>query len=374
MKRKNVRVFSRIASVVFCLLLISVNPVISIEGDKKQSGEEGDNNGFMVLPVLGSSPETGFMIGGVLQYYFRETGSNPESRPSTFTSVFVYTAKKQITSILSLDLYRKNEEFRISGGLTYNKFPNKFWGIGSDTIDENEEDYIPELIGMNLLAKKRFRPGMYLGLQYEFLKANIIDLEDGGMLSPGIIPGSKGGIVTRLSLMFDHDLRDNIFSASRGNYYSLNFNIFDNAFGSDFNFTTVTMDLRQYFSIFDNQVLALQGYMRALSGTPPFQMLSLLGGESYLRGYYLGRYREKNMITCQMEYRTADWKNIGMVAFAGLGNVGKKFSDIEFNDLKHSVGFGFRYTVSKKERVKIRMDFGFGKNSSGMYITLNEAF
>ncbi len=374
MNRFTLRNLTIILSRVLCLLVLAANPVIAIEDIKKQSGGEEDNNGFLILPVLGSSPETDFMFGGVTQYYFREPGSDPDSRPSTFSAVFIYTTKKQIVSILSLELYRKNEEFQISGGLTYTKFPDKFWGIGNNTIDDNEEDYTPELIGFSLFAKKRFRPGLYLGLEYEFYKSNIIEVETGGILSSGSIPGSTGGIASTVGLMLDYDHRDNIFSATSGQFFSFRANFFDESFGSDYNFKTATVDLRQYFSIFDDQVFAVQAYMRALSGIPPFQMLSLLGGESYLRGYYMGRYREKNMLTCQMEYRTSDWKNIGMVAFAGLGNVGNKLSDIEFGDLKHSVGFGFRYTISRAERVKIRMDFGFGKDSSGMYLSLNEAF
>ncbi|MFC1492746.1 BamA/TamA family outer membrane protein [candidate division KSB1 bacterium] len=374
MKREARKLSAILSLMIFFQLIISVSPATSQESENKQSVDEEKNSGYLILPVLGSSPETDFMFGGVTQYYFREPGSDPDSRPSTFTAVFIYTQKKQIISLLKLDLYKRNEEFQISGELIYNKFPDKFWGIGSKTIDDNEEDYTPELIGLSLLAKKRFRPGLYLGLQYEFFKSNILKVEDDGLLSPGIIPGSTGGIASKMSLTLDYDIRDNIFSASRGRYFRLSANLYDETFGSDFNFQSIYLDMRQYITVFDNKVFAVQGYLRSLRGTPPFQMLSLLGGENLLRGYYLGRYRDKSMFTCQMEFRTNEWKNIGMVAFAGLGNVGDNLSDIEFNDLKHSIGFGFRYVVSKKERVKIRMDFGFGKNSSGMYITLNEAF
>ena len=31
-------------------------------------------------------------------------------------------------------------------------------------------------------------------------------------------------------------------------------------------------------------------------------MLSLMGGESLMRGYYLGRYRDKNLVAGQVEY------------------------------------------------------------------------
>ena len=66
---------------------------------------------------------------------------------------------------------------------------------------------------------------------------------------------------------------------------------------------------------------------------------------------------------------------IGMVLFAGAGKVGEKFSDIlKPNNLKLSAGFGLRYLLSQKEKLNLRIDAGFGKNSQGTYLNMGEAF
>ena len=68
------------------------------------------------------------------------------------------------------------------------------------------------------------------------------------------------------------------------------------------------------------------------------------------------------------------WKRIGLVGFAGFGDVADKISHFDLENFKHSVGFGLRYLFSPKERLNIRLDFGFGSGTSGVYFTAAEAF
>jgi len=63
-----------------------------------------------------------------------------------------------------------------------------------------------------------------------------------------------------------------------------------------------------------------------------------------------------------------------MVAFAGISNVADKIGNLGFDNVKYSVGLGLRLCVVPKERTNIRLDYGLGKGTSGMYITAKEAF
>ena len=100
-----------------------------------------------------------------------------------------------------------------------------------------------------------------------------------------------------------------------------------------------------------------------------------MGSSSYQRGYYDGRYADKNLIALQTEYRTPVYKRFGAVVFAGLGKVGSRFSDLwDFSSLKPTVGFCVRYSINPKERLILRVDAGWGKESQGTYINIGEAF
>ena len=97
----------------------------------------------------------------------------------------------------------------------------------------------------------------------------------------------------------------------------------------------------------------------------------LVKGDTVMRGYYKGRYRDKHMASAQVELRQHVWKRSGITVWGGAGSV--------FHD-KHSAkhvlpnfGVGFRWEF--KKNVNVRLDYGFGKaGQSGFIFNINEAF
>lgn len=49
-------------------------------------------------------------------------------------------------------------------------------------------------------------------------------------------------------------------------------------------------------------------------------------------------------------------------------------SDFHLGSFKHSVGFGFRFAIDPEEKINLRVYFGFGDGSSGVYIGAIEVF
>jgi outer membrane protein assembly factor BamA len=99
-----------------------------------------------------------------------------------------------------------------------------------------------------------------------------------------------------------------------------------------------------------------------------------MGGANIMRGYYAGRFRDKNQGVFQAEYRVPVAGRIGVVGFAGIGNVGPAFKDIDFQYLKYSYGGGVRIALNKVEKLNLRLDYGLGEHSKGFYLQLGEAF
>jgi hypothetical protein len=64
---------------------------------------------------------------------------------------------------------------------------------------------------------------------------------------------------------------------------------------------------------------------------------------------------------------------LGMVAFASVGQVSENFS-IKPAYLLPSGGIGLRFMFNTKERINMRLDYAIGKNSSGFYASIGEAF
>jgi hypothetical protein len=65
---------------------------------------------------------------------------------------------------------------------------------------------------------------------------------------------------------------------------------------------------------------------------------------------------------------------IGVAAFAGAGTVAPTFSKLSSSAVLPSFGAGARWLLLPKQRTTIRVDYGVGKSSSGLYIAFNEAY
>jgi len=126
-----------------------------------------------------------------------------------------------------------------------------------------------------------------------------------------------------------------------------------------------------YHKAWKDAILAYQLGAQFNYGHPSWAMLALLGGSERMRGYYEGRYRDKNMWYSQIEVRQHLYKRIGVTAWVGGGNV---FHDSDsFKHFLPNYGVGFRFELRK--RANVRLDYGFGKSGqSGFMFSLNEAF
>ena len=63
-----------------------------------------------------------------------------------------------------------------------------------------------------------------------------------------------------------------------------------------------------------------------------------------------------------------------MVGFIGVGEVANKISNFGISQFKYSVGGGLRFRIDETELWDLRVDVGFGNNSSGFYFQYNQAF
>jgi hypothetical protein len=65
---------------------------------------------------------------------------------------------------------------------------------------------------------------------------------------------------------------------------------------------------------------------------------------------------------------------IGIVAFGGVGGVGKGFSDITYSDLLPAGGGGLRFRLTKKNPINFRVDYGIGRIGHTLSMGIGEAF
>jgi hypothetical protein len=153
--------------------------------------------------------------------------------------------------------------------------------------------------------------------------------------------------------------------------------------GSDNNWQSLLIDTREYirFPSSTHNVLAFWSFdwLTLGSGNPPYLLLPSTGWDAYSntgRGYIQGRYRSKNMLYLESEYRFGILNNglLGGVVFANM----QSFSDPntgQYNYIQPGWGGGVRISLNKFSRTNLCIDYGWGLHGSGgFFVNLGEVF
>jgi outer membrane protein assembly factor BamA len=353
---------------------VPVKVPVTLPGKQPAAQSPANLRHILVLPIIGRSIETGWSFGVVGASTFHLNAHDSATRTSNAQAVALYTTRNQFVAALNGSIYFPGERFILNEQLSYSSFPDNFWGLGKSAPDSNKESYKFKQYYVYLHPQRRIGSNLFLGIIFEHQGVFDVEYEKGGVFDREDIVGRYGYHITGLGLSFTFDTRNNAFSPSKGTMMQFWFDHFMPFLGSDYQYTSYTIDIRRFIRIYKEQVLALQGYGMFTAGEVPLRSLAALGGANNMRGYYAGRYRDKNQGVVQAEYRVPVIGRFGVVGFAGFGNVVPELKDINFEDLKYSLGGGVRIALNKSEKLNLRLDYGFGKDSQGFYLQLGEAF
>ena len=92
--------------------------------------------------------------------------------------------------------------------------------------------------------------------------------------------------------------------------------------------------------------------------------LPAVGGGSSLRGYSSWRFRDRNSLELQGEWRVMVNRYVDMAVFYDTGKVAAHTSDLDLDHLKHDAGLGFRFHGPISTPLRI----DFAKGSEGLSI------
>lgn len=362
-------------SVLSLVLFFSLQAAIGQEKvDSTTSTPFIKKSSWLVLPLVFYTPETGWGGGGASLLAFR-FGKEPDStKPSQIQLGFAYTQQKQILSYLPFQLYLNSEKWWLVGELGYYRYVYRFFGIGNTTEKEGES-FQAKYPRVRIDVLHQIKPKLYIGGRYWFDDYRITSVENDGLLAQQPITGRQGGKISGLGLVLNYDSRDQIFFPSQGQLAQLVLYSNQQAFGSDFNFNRLTLDVSQYVHFGKEKIIAFNGVVDLLWGNPPFQQLALIGGPKKLRGYFEGRFRDKRLWIIQTEYRMPVYKFIGLVVFGGFGSVANENQAIFSQKVHLAGGAGLRFRISKKDKINIRLDVGINEEGTIYpYLTVGEAF
>lgn len=366
-------------TILSCLLFVcgACLPALS-QGVPNDSTRGIKISSLFGLPIAYYTPETRWAGGlaGLMAFRFRSDSAS--SRPSQLQLGFAYTQERQFLSYLPFTIFADNERWYLYGELGYYRYTYFFYGLGNENTNPDGELYDVNFPRLRIHAMREVKPRWYVGGHYWLDKFDIANVDPAGRLADPQrdITGRSGGVISAPGLITLLDGREDVFAPESGYYLEGLAQISRAWTGSPFDYSRFTIDGRYYVPLLPklHHVLALQGYADLTQGDAPFNALPLLGGGKRMRGYYEGRFRDKNLIMAQAEYRFPLFWRIGAAGFFSVGTIFPSWKDLSSEYLRYAGGGGLRIRISKTDRVNIRLDAAFGPGTSGYYVTIGEAF
>jgi hypothetical protein len=335
--------------------------------------EEGDRSGWAAFPFATYAPETHVGLGAFGIYYFRLPSERTSSRPSSVAVDGLGTTRGQVIAEIIPEFYWDEERFNLWTKADFRAYPDTFWGIGPNTPDTPESYSTLSFRGRGWL-RRQFWESLSGGVRLDGQYLEVTKTELNGIFDRETILGEEGGFTLGLGLTLDWDTRDNAVEARDGAYYQAQLMTWQRWWGSEYAFTRLSVDLRQFFELYEGHALGLQLYSEFNFGNVPFYQMARLGGPNQMRGFFEGRFTDRVMLTSQIEYRFPIFWRFRGVVFASAGDVSDRIDRFDFGSLEVAGGGGLRFAIDTVERLNLRLDFGFTPKSWGAYVFVAEAF
>lgn len=319
------------------------------------------------------SSEEGFGIGaaGSGRYKAGKNWRNDSITPHSNITLKVDITTGQMYKI-GVEGYHifPGDRYRLNYDTYFYSFADKYWGIGYDInrCDSNETKYKRLQSQAKVDFVFKLRRGVFLGPSAMFSYIHARNIRPNSLLADEPIRT----FTTGLGFSFMIDTRDIPTGATKGVYVKFD-QIFNPRFLTNkYAFSMSEVTAATYIKVWKGGLIAPLLHGRFTYGNTPWGLMSTIGGNHFMRGYYEGRYRDKSVIDATVELRQHVWRRNGIAVWVGAGTVFPKFSAMRWRMVLPNAGIGYRWEF--KKGVNVRLDIGFGRHEKGINFSLNEAF
>jgi Omp85 superfamily domain len=167
------------------------------------------------------------------------------------------------------------------------------------------------------------------------------------------------------------DWRHSSGYARRGGYYGVTFHGYTDSVDT-YSFRQVDYEAVQHVPLFrETWVLSFRGKVETTytndDEVVPFFMLPSLGNGSNLRGFTSWRFRDRNSLLLQTEWRLLVNSFLDTALFVDAGKVTDRRSDLDLDRLKSDYGIGFRFHAPATTPLRIDL----AKSNEGLVVVFS---
>jgi outer membrane protein assembly factor BamA len=354
--------------------------------DKNTSPDKRAKSGkvnISIIPYAGYSLSTGFIadISSGISFY---TAADHHQNLSVIANDLGYDSKIQKLFRTRSEIWSAANNYKFVSDLRYEIYPTDTYGLGTQTTFATDDPITYDYIRFYETVLKKITSDYYAGIGYNY--DHHYDITAAGNANGAEPDFMKYGEPLRstsagLNLTFSYDSRQNPINPLKGTFANLVLRQNLTFLGSNASWDQALFDFRKYIRVSpqSNNILALWGIAAFTNGNAPYLDLPCTGSDMYNnsgRGYAIGRYRGKNELYLETEYRFGITRNglLGAVLFANA----ESFSGLQsntFQGVAPAAGSGIRIKVNKHSDSNICIDYGVGIHGSrGLFVNLGEVF
>jgi outer membrane protein assembly factor BamA len=371
--------------------------------DTLKAAKPAKNSFFLVIPVIGSQPATGFMFGGVAQYTFK--GKEAKDKYSIVNLGVTYTSKKQLMINAKNSVLLKENKIYLNGDYRLYLFSQPNYGLGTAIIPGHKQnanfdiDSLAQPMDYNYFkfhqtisweVKNNFYVGAGIDIDwYASIKDQNLDVEN-GQYTYHYNYSQKYGFddleyfINGFSLNLVYDSRDNQVNATHGIFANFDYRINPALFNNQRNSNVLYTEYRQFIPLSSKDkryILALWTYGQFItSGKVPYLNLPAIGWDQRSRsgeGYTQGLFRGSNLIYLSSEFRFPISCNhmFSGTVFTNFTTASNTDTNEKlFQYVQPAIGVGLRILIDKQTRTNLIVDYAWGRNSNGFYLNAGETF
>lgn len=359
---------------------------------KEKPPKQGDIS-YSFLPGVSYSTTSGFLIG----FSLGMSKINGDPKTTSVSSAVLsgnYTSKKQFNAKFKSDIYTKNNDWYIEGDWRLSLTSQPTFGIGTATPSSNEQNLKFDLLRLYEKVSKRIAGNFYLGGGIYFDRFSHIKTENDEEAE--VYPNYHNEYNKKYNydttaynhisfgLLAEFDSRDNIVNTYKGVYLKLRYTFNQKLLVGDAIWQGAGFEGRAFTSFGKINKHVFAGWVYGefiVNGNPSYLNLPAIGWDKYEksgRGYTLGRYRGRQLMYGEFEYRFPISSNglFGGVAFVNVTTAtNPEIDEYLFKYLKPAYGGGLRIKFDKLSRTNISIDYGKASDgSSSIVFNLGEMF
>jgi hypothetical protein len=335
-----------------------------------------------ILPGFGYTLQTGFagVLTGNVAFY---SGTSKNQKISSIKFDLGYTQYNQYIIPLQANIWSKENKYNFIIDWRYLKYPSFTYGLGGRSL--LSKGYVVDFSYFKIHQSvfRSIAKNLYAGLGYylDYIW-NIKEINPGGVTSFDRYGFFKTEAASGVALRLLYDSRLNQINPHKGFYSNIVYRPNFKFIGSQSNWQSLLVEFRKYVPLpfGSKNVIAFWSYnWLTTGGNPPYLLLPSTGWDDTYntgRGYIQGRFRGKNMIYLEAEYRFGITRNglFGGVVFANAQSFSKTLSQ-STTLIEPTVGTGVRIKFNKISGTNLCIDYGFGLNGSrGIFVNLTEVF